>query len=270
MDRHLNLFYTYNRDLELTENNLTRAWIVTLTMLTGSTRQRLLHLLLDAHAFRQSLDWHLDDFDFAEADFALQGNVDKSRVRQCAGRYIVAIASLRHMLESGDVSESETAGLSYSSIPDAWLIDPLNRYCFLIESKVGFNLVDDAQIRGHGDWLGLATQTDLAQHLIALTWYDVAEALALTYDFASEPEKQLLVHLQQYLSFFGYQLFQGLKFDKIQVPPTFAFSSRPVANCLSFDRLGPPPAFIFALLPAAHSLKFEQLGAPLGFQIHSA
>jgi hypothetical protein len=270
LDRHLNLFYTYNRDPELIENNLTRAWIVTLRMLSGETRHRLLHTLLDPHAVQQSLNWRPDEFNFEQVELALQGNVDKARTRQCAERYIVAIASLRYQVESGDNSETETTGSPYSSIPDAWLIDPFNRYCFLIESKVGFNPVNDEQIRSHGDWLGFATQVDLAQHLIALTWFDVAEALVLTHDFASEPEKQLLWHLQQYLSFFGYQLFQGLKFSEIQAPPAFAFAFRPgAAHYLNFERLGPPPAFTLALQPAARLLKFERLCPPPGFHICS-
>ena len=44
-DQHLNLFYTYNRDSELIENNLTRAWIVTMRMLSAETRSQLLQAL---------------------------------------------------------------------------------------------------------------------------------------------------------------------------------------------------------------------------------
>ena len=55
MDRHLNLFYTYNRDPEFIENNLTRAFIVTLRALGGDTRRALLkQLLLEPLASKES------------------------------------------------------------------------------------------------------------------------------------------------------------------------------------------------------------------------
>ena len=38
-DRYLNLFYSYNRDNELIENNLTRAFIVTLQTIEPATSQ---------------------------------------------------------------------------------------------------------------------------------------------------------------------------------------------------------------------------------------
>ena len=47
-DRHLNLFFSYNSDNELIENNLTRAFVVMLRAVGPSTRERILHHLLQA------------------------------------------------------------------------------------------------------------------------------------------------------------------------------------------------------------------------------
>ena len=68
-DPHLNLFYSYNQDNELIENNLTRAWIVTLRMLSAEIRNLFLQTLFKNHL--QVPDEQLPSF--RTAHFALQG-----------------------------------------------------------------------------------------------------------------------------------------------------------------------------------------------------
>ena len=91
MDWHLNLFYSYNQDNKLIENNLTRAFIITLRMLSPDTRHRLLDDLLDNPLKRLGSD----EISFHEAQMALQNHIDQVKVRRTPHRYLLTLANDR-------------------------------------------------------------------------------------------------------------------------------------------------------------------------------
>jgi hypothetical protein len=245
MDKHLNLFFSYNHDNELIENNLTRAWIVTLRMLSSSTRNRLLRSLLRAHLWRLSTGRRPDELNFSHVELALQGKMDKHRSRKCVNRYILAIASVHNDVMLDGIARSDSfAGAEHKSIPDAWLIDRSNQYCFLIESKVGFNPINEKQIRRHGsDWLGITTVNELRRSVVALTWLDIVESLNAATGIASEQDSNLMFQLIEYLSFFGYRTFQGFKFQSFLPPPNVKLGLPAPVPRLKFNRLDLPPSF---------------------------
>ena len=94
LDSHLNLFYSYNRDNELIENNLTRALIVSLGFLTEATRDRFLNELLNESLSRIGID---SIPSFHNAEFALQAYMDKQIIKKCTQRYVVIIATDRFL-----------------------------------------------------------------------------------------------------------------------------------------------------------------------------
>ena len=240
-DRHLNLFYGYvARDAEgrPLEDNLTRAFISTVRMLTDNRRKQLLDSLFARAKHRMASPSdpkplggdeavRLRDIDFEQVDVALQGNVpSKSHPRNVADgrRYMVTISS-------GDEPKpgSESDG---GSCPDAWLFSKgAPSYCFLIESKCwSHNPIDTGQMCRHWQtWFApqeaeLKPWKELAPTLLDLTWYDVLEAVdsvvpELTGRAGNaskadrEPpgdnEKMVLTHLCEYIGYYGYRLFKG-------------------------------------------------------------
>jgi hypothetical protein len=257
-DRHSNLFYTYNRDTELIENNLTRAWIVSLSLLSGEVKDGLLKALLEK-PFRSLGAGDRGGLpSFLNAEFALQGYMDDSETRKFPHKYILTIASDRREETGQDNPEEEdspenrekglrtTSSKSYlGSIPDAWIFDKEEGYCFLIEAKVGLNPIDDKQVKAHAaGWFGLDPER-IQDHLLPLTWVDVLHAInQVRTDQSSDrlslnaQECQILNELEEYLGFFGYRLFHGLDFEPLRNPPKYR---------MSLAREGRSGAFLFAL-----------------------
>jgi hypothetical protein len=217
-DQHLNLFYSYNRDNELIENNLARAWIVTLRMLSAETRNQLLQILFDE--LIQKLGHQPPAF--KNANFALQGYFDTHLLDTISLRFIVTIASEREFEPGEDSSAWDDTGIS-SSIPDAWIYDPDQGYCFLIEAKIGTNPLDTDQVYSHASgWLGI-TKDQLSNHLIPLTWHDVLCTLqSINLDMISQIEAQLIMEFTHFLGFFGYRLFMGFNFSSLLDAPEFS------------------------------------------------
>lgn len=217
-DRHLNLFYTYNRGNELIENNLTRAWIVTLRLLSAETRNSLLQALLDAPL--QEIDSQVPAFD--QASFALQGYFDTRLLERISQKFIVTIATERALGDEASLSGDPDLG---DSIPDAWIYDPEQRYCFLIEAKIGANPLGAAQVYSHAaGWLGIPGGK-VQDHLIVLTWYDILNAIQLIQtDIDNSQDAQLLQEFTQFLGFFNYRLFTGFNFSELLAAPGFSIS----------------------------------------------
>ncbi len=229
-DPHLNLFYSYNRDSELIENNLTRAMIVSLKILSGQVRDCLLKALL-----KESVDAkNLLLPDFAGASFALQGHLDKAKASSYRRKYVVTIAS--------DSYKDDTEKTIGSSIPDGWIFNDADDYCYLIESKVGLNPLDTSQVKSHSvGWLGLKPE-EIGSHVISLSWYDVLEAIvqARKKVLLNEQEQIILDALKEYIGFFGYRLFGGFGLEKLENCPPFAIFP---ARSLDFSGLVGPSAF---------------------------
>jgi len=152
-DSHLNLFFSYNRDNELIENNLTRAFIVTLGILSPSTRDSFLRTLLISQTAPTSLQEIISKLSFENANFALQSNIEKESASKAKVKYILAIASysyetpLEQLVDIESMTDIDPTPVAlYKSIPDGWVYDHDKNYCFLIESKVGSNPVKNNQI----------------------------------------------------------------------------------------------------------------------------
>ena len=236
-DRHLNLFYSYNQDNQLIENNLTRAWIVTLGFLSGPARDAWLRLLLQ-EPFAQ-IGQNVGAFPtFGNARCALQGWMDPTKTKSLSRSYVLTIAG-----DALDLSAQE--GSSYQSIPDGWIFDMSAGYCLLVEAKLHGNPLDEAQVVAHAkDWLGLSTSA-LKGRLLAVSWLDVArsieeikEAQALT-----QQESAILNHLAEFLGFYGYHLFHGFHLSSLKPPPRFELrrsKTRPFAHFTTLDH---PPNF---------------------------
>jgi len=239
-DRHLNLFYTYNQNNQLIENNLTRAWIVTLDFLSGPVRDSWMRLLLQealAH-IGQSTD---DLPSFVQASFALQSWMDKTTSLNAPKRYLVTIASDRP-----DISDHEST--PYASVPDGWIYDyDLERktgYCLLVEAKLHYNPLDETQIKSHAEWLGLSP-AELENHILAISWFDVARSIkelrsTLT---PNNQEERILAHLTGYLAFFGYHIFTGFNFSTLKEPPRFELGKYSPPAFSYFRDIPQTPAF---------------------------
>ena len=175
-------------------------------MLSGEMRNRLLHTLLMHHIALIMPATASQSWDFAAAESALQGYLDKKRAAKCAEKFILAIASYRY---SG-LAEPNHADLSHGR-----------------------------------DWLKSSTKAMIQQHVIGLSWRDVAEAAGQAQIGASEQEKMLLKHFIEYLGFFRYRMFGGLKLDSLQLPPPFVIHWRSATGFYHFDQLLAPPNFAF-------------------------
>ena len=103
-DSHLNLFYTYNRDTELIGNNLTRAWIVTLRLLSPQVREVLLQRLLSKASHRLP-GQVMPELSFAQAQFALQSHMERHLARRTKHCYLLIIATDQLKLEREEYPE---------------------------------------------------------------------------------------------------------------------------------------------------------------------
>ena len=259
-DQHSNLFYSYNQDTELIENNLTRALIVTLRLLSGPARALLLNgILADPIQGTTNREFHLPSF--SKTEFALQGDMEKRKVREFPKRFVLTIASDRYSSpDNGENSEFEEESFTYSpvdgvysSIPDAWIYNEDEGYCFLIEAKVGLNQLYESQVISHAsDWLGFSDRSEIQDHIISTTWFDVLEAIhqVLAESFVgkldlNQQESQILEALCEFLGFYGYWLFQGFNFKQIPMPLDFRLFRDDGSDVYSrgFSNLGVPPSF---------------------------
>ncbi len=277
LDRHLNLFYSYNqsREAELIENNLTRAFIQTLRALSGPVRNRLLRSLFSSRPKSATLA----SYDYERAETALQNHMDESVSRGCVGKHIITIATHEpeEEMDSG-VAERNNDG---DSIPDAWIFDKERcEYCLLIECKRGGNPRAEDQIRRHAKkWFGM----DAADvHRVDLTWQGVLkvveqEQLLAQRDNQHERE-YVLSGLIGFLDHFGYRLFKGFHFGDLRGVPGFRLANTRTktserGGLFHFTSLGPPPDFRLRTAAAGSPteknrlFRFEELGTAPRFRL---
>ncbi len=235
-DKHLNLFYCYGakeRDEEknvLIENNLTRAFIHTIRMLSDKKRHEFLRALLKR-------DKELEQLDFGQAEVALQGYSpgEKGKLGEayCVKRIVTIATSAQ---DPGDRVKQEND--PKERLPDAWIFgqDRQSKYCLLLECKTKKLPLSLDQIRGHAAWFGEQEakvwkelgwdqmKIESGLRLLPLTWYNVLEAidkmLPELSDRASDSsntgliwhEKMILTHLWAFLGYYEYWLFGGFCF----------------------------------------------------------
>jgi len=233
----MNLFHCYGaRDAHgkekdtLCEDNLTRAFIHTLRLLAGRTRNTFLRCL-----FQKSR--HLSRLDYTDAAFNLQGYMNKDQLVGMRTQVIVTISS-----HSG-VPKAKSQRKQGSSTPDAWIYNADKDYCILIEDKVGSNPVDTSQIRDHARWFGSSDDESAAQEKraipVSLTWNNVLEAIRSTRtvpagqkedgeggtSVLSRQEELILDDFAEYIGFYGYWLFEPFRYE-IDEPPEWELYSR--------------------------------------------
>jgi len=263
-DKHLNLFYTYNRDTELIENNLTRAFIVFLSAVSGETRHRLLSALLEKSRKMTRNPANIARLDFTNACFALQANIDRSIPHKSSGKVLLTISTepldLSSRLIATEIAQphEDNDERGFASVPDAWIYD--DTYCILLEVKVGDYRLNIGQLHAHAkDWFGLSLEHLRSHHaLCPVTWIDVLEVLD---DIQKERacihpvEETLLQHIKEFVGYYGYRLFVGIDFGALHAPPDFALAALLPSDSLidkllagiNLQDLKPPPDFILAL-----------------------
>lgn len=248
MDRHLNLFYSYNHDNELIENNLTRAWIVTLKLLSQSVRNRLLHILFDKPCLSLTTN-EISDISFEQAQFALQGNMNPEISKNAKQKFVITIAS--NLLDSDEVEDSGEGAVSkvqlYRSIPDGWIYEP-GEYCFLVEAKIGENPLDSSQLLSHSIWLGLEDKNK-QEYMLSITWVNVIEAIEALERPFNDQESLILTDFVQFLRHYGYRTFKGFSFNTLKDCPSYSVKSPRYSQMASpqfdFSNLNTPPEFRF-------------------------
>jgi len=247
-DKHLNLFYSYNRDNQLIENNLTRAFIVTLRLLSPHAKDALLQALL--HEPLQKLG--ATKISYHGIQLALQANMDRDQSLQMRYRYLLGLTSDRELMAEEEGIENQVQD-TYASIPDGWIFDPQAGVCILIEAKVGSNPLNEQQVHSHADkWLGIEA-AELPNHYLSITWVDVISAIEQVLKgpdqiLLNTQEVLLLEELREFIGYYGYRIFQGIELGKLQPPPGFDFRRQQIgwlgrSDFLKISCLQPPPKF---------------------------
>lgn len=269
-DKHLNLFYTYNRDTELIENNLTRAFVVFLSLLSGDARHRILSTLLKGSRKITDDDANVEDLRFEDARFALQSNIERRLPRNAANKVLLTVSTepldtvaRATMTDAGIAGEGGSRG-SPRSVPDAWVYDEDQDYCILVEVKVGSYPLDIGQLKAHAhDWFGLNLQVNRSlrglgsrNSLRSTTWVDVLKTLrdaSNDHTRIGPSEGGLLSHITEFIGYYRYRIFDGFDFGGLGAPPRLVIgpSSQPEREALGLSarRLGPPPGFALACQP---------------------
>jgi hypothetical protein len=258
-DRHLNIFYTYNRDNQLIENNLTRALIVTLDLLTGSSKDRLIKEIFNRSLLGRVAQNEIHTYSFDPSSFSLQGHMDKEWSRCTANCYLFTIAGY-----SLDIVRTDSAG--YGSIPDAWIFDREQELCILIEVKLVGGELGHNQLYAHAaDWLHLKEEREIADRLISVTWTDIAETLhslrsgkAGSLNILTPQDLDLLSQLQTYIGFYGVLVFEGIRFEDLLPAPTCSLPLQKLKfqmeHAFDFHELKPPPNFNIVTNTTQHGL----------------
>ncbi|MBI5651498.1 MAG: hypothetical protein HZC40_13810 [Chloroflexi bacterium] len=224
-DEHLNLFFSYNRDNEFIENNLTRAFIVCLSILSGQTRNYFFRSKRLAKANDPlNKTKGIGDLDFTAVQFALQGNIDPQLSKNSAKQILLTITSdLTIDSEADTVLNDEVSG---ESIPDGWIYDDSHVFCILIESKIGTNSLDRDQIKRHvTKWFGSTLQNlQSTGSWYSTTWIDILGILdeLLKNHLCSNPIEEKLIHnLMDFIGFYGYHMFDGIHLSRLNPSPDF-------------------------------------------------
>jgi len=232
MDRHLNIFYSYNRDNELIENNMTRAFIVLLKYLTNTNKNQLLSILFHEPCQNKSIG------------LALQGNIDSSIIYKSKVKKIVTLTDYGYVesLEIyNDPRKYQKVG-SDSGIPDAWIFDSEQyEFCYLIEAKHIMTELKAEQYISYAKQFFNYSYAELEQNIINITWYDILQALPIIN--ANEQELILISDFEEYLLFCGVKLFNGFNWEILKSPCSFKFSISSVNIFPPWDKLFDSPQF---------------------------
>lgn len=132
-DKHLNIFFSYNRDNQLIENNMTRAFIVTMEIVSQELKIRFLSRLLEPDI----------DFKALSKDknicFAMQDKLPVSRInlKKIPNKYLIALSgtkAIEDLEKYQDPASFNKVVASPTIRPDGWIFEnaKLPNYCFII------------------------------------------------------------------------------------------------------------------------------------------
>ncbi|MCL2154935.1 MAG: hypothetical protein FWH53_04640 [Leptospirales bacterium] len=233
-DPHLNIFYSYNRDNELIENNMTRAFIVLLKYLSNSNKNQLLSILFHEPYQNKSIG------------LALQANIDKSIPHKSQVKKIITLTDygcVESLEIYNDSRKYQEVGVSYRNKPDAWIFDSEQyEFCYLIEAKhIGVEL-EAVQYISYAKQYFNYSYAELEQNIINITWHDILQALQIIN--ANEQELILISDFEEYLLFCGIKkLFNGFNWEILKSPCSFKFSISSVNIFPPWDKLFDSPQF---------------------------
>lgn len=257
-DNHLNLFYTYNRDNELIENNLTRAFVVFLSIISGQNRHTILSKLLDTKYSTHTKSISNKNWDFTNVQFALQSNIDRHIPRNSAQKILLTISSETfdpfNRVDDVDAVTNERINnnSNFSSVPDAWIYDIFQDFCILIEAKIGSNLLELNQLNAHVIYWFDLTWRELikSNSLYSITWINVLETLEEVYnniELTESSDRHLIVHLMEFITYYGYHVFKGIDYSGLDDQPGFHLIRHHfienIASKINFNKLEPPLNF---------------------------
>lgn len=248
-DRHLNIFYSYNRDNELIENNMTRAFIVSMRIISRKLRSHILSKLLKSNVKLELLS-RLENI-----DFALQENIPISvdKLREITNKYIITLTGNNIIEDLEKYSDSklfDKVQFSPYIKPDAWIFDNEKdpNFCFMIECKTINDVLNAEQIIAYAKYFfGIYNYDEMEKIIIRISWYDIVDICSdlLRDDFlGNEQEALVLENLIGYLSYCNVIPFTGFTFDNIPKFPEYNIAEFLEFN---FDRMPEMPIYEFSV-----------------------
>jgi len=257
MDKHLNCFYSYNHNNELIENNLTRAFILTLKGISNKNKVN----------FLSSLNPIFSSYDFSYSNFALQSNIEKDP-KKFENKFILTLSNDTFFLFEKEFKEcgkelienilinkicshdtpEHLRDLCHGSIPDAWIFDDYGtNYCFLIECKKQDDRINYPQLIRHAyENFGYSDINEIEKCIIKLTWHEILEGflnIVSNEICDNEQERFIIQNFIEFLGFFGYYSFKGFNFNKLTRYPHFNFIKDDYKKTFEFTNLKNPPKF---------------------------
>ena len=247
-DKHHNLFYSYNLDNELIENNMTRAFIVTLRTVSNAAKSYVLSRLL------KSLSTLDSTFKFDNVEFALQDRIPigKEQIRKIPHKFLIALTAndvISEFEKYEDPDLFESVMTSPGIKPDAWIYDKSAepRYCFLIECKPSGSVLSADQIIAYDKhFFGASSHKEAKGRLIILNWTDIIEVCKRLIDCGlsvNDQEARIIGDFLEYLSYCGIVSFEGIHLESIGSIPAFSFS---LPCSFYFDKLSGLPNYSFS------------------------
>lgn len=222
MDKHLNIFYSYEH--KYLENNMTRAFIVTLKTLSPEKRNEFLNKLFCSD---ENYSYNLD---FKKSRFAFQGNIDlnEDEFHKIDFKILVSLTGnkfIEDIEQYEDSKKFKKIEVSKKSRPDAWIYynEAQPSFCFLFECKPVSVLLNARQIISYGkQYYDYRSYKDVERSLIYLTWYDIIEVcseLLKNKKALNNSEIVILYDLIEYLEWNDVIYFIGFDFQSMPVLP---------------------------------------------------
>jgi len=209
MDKHLNLFYSYelgdmkdkDRAKQL-ENNITRAFIVTLMNLTFNMQKSIIESILDKKNINKKHNYFKYDLQNLK-DRECLSKIDNN------SRFLLTITSTKYIVEPKlgiKLRETYSGKQSFDNIADAWIYN--NHFVILCESKIGNNKINESQLIGHlinrKYGLGIPLKELKEIPIICLTWNEIYGFFnKLNIREMSEVDKRIVEKYKEYMIMTG-------------------------------------------------------------------